>query len=593
VRRFLVTTALEETWPANDVSVLFLGEWCRLYERKQVWQDYNAVVAPYHWDDREKLHKDYLYLQTLYEELLSELTTKLNALHGVNHSVRYWRIITGPWLGYFVQMLFDRWTMLRQVVRENDISGVRVLRRANKCLVANDMGDFISLFLGDAWNEMIYGQLLEWMDIPVEKINANDEVPATSTNVPNVSVKRKAKRALAQVVSYISGIYCRDDEYFFIASYLPIKQDLLLQLKLGQVPKLWRSVAAPITPVNHSMRRWQMSEPLNADDFAAIVRAMIPRHIPTAYLEGYQASLAVSENLPWPKCPRVIFTSNSFSADDIFKIWAAKKVEHGSLLVIGQHGGSYGMARWGFTEDHQIAISDQFLTWGWSQPGQKKITPIGNLKSFGKQGVWDKDGVALLVEMGVPRASYHMYSIPVAGQWLDYFEEQVRFVQALPEDLRDNVVVRLYSQDYGWSQKQRWQESFTKIQLDEGIQPMASLIKKSRLYISTYNATTYLESMSLNIPTIMFWNPKHWELRDSAIPFFERLKAAGIFHESPEDAARQMAVVWDDVSGWWESATVQSVRQEFCERYAHIPEKPLQVLEKLFREIADTHHAYV
>jgi putative transferase (TIGR04331 family) len=490
-------------------------------------------------------------------------------------------------------MLFDRWTMLRQVVRENDISGVRVLRRANKCLVANDMGDFISLFLGDAWNEMIYGQLLEWMDIPVEKINANDEGSAASTNVPNVSFKRKAKRALAQVVSYISGICCQDNEYFFISSYLPLKQDLLLQLKLGQIPKLWRPVAPPSIQVNRSMRQWQMPEPKNADDFPAIVRAMIARHIPTVYLEGYRELLAVTEKLPWPKRPKAIFTSNSFSSDDMFKIWAAEKVENGSPLIIGQHGGNYGMALWSFFEEHQVAISDRFLTWGWSRRKQKKITPVGNFKGFGKLGVWDKAGVALLVEMTMPRNSYDMYSAPVAGQWLVYLEEQVRFVQALPEALRDNVLVRLYSSDYGWSQKQRWLEYFPTIQLDEGIQPMASLVKKSRLYVTTYNATTYLESMSLNIPTIMFWNPKHWELRDSAIPFFERLKAAGIFHESPEDAARQMAVVWDDVSGWWESATVQSVRQEFCERYAHIPEKPLQVLEKLFREIADTHHAYV
>ncbi len=115
------------------------------------------------------------------------------------------------------------------------------------------------------------------------------------------------------------------------------------------------------------------------------------------------------------------------------------------------------------------------------------------------------------------------------------------------------------------------------------------LVKKSRLYISSYNATTYLESMSLNIPTIMFWNLKHWELRDSATPFFEKLKAAGIFHESPEDAARQMTSVWDDVSGWWDSAAVQSVRQEFCDHYAHISDKPLEAMEKLFREISDTH----
>lgn len=594
VSRFLVTTALEDTWPADDTPVLFLGEWGRLYDRKPEWEKRDAVVAPYHWDDRAKLHNDYLYLQALYEDLLNELATKLNAAHCVNHSLRYWRIIIGPWLGYFIQMLFDRWSMLRQVVRDNDISGVRVLQRKEDQLVPNGMAAFSTMFVGDVWNELIYAQILELMGITVERIDATNSEHTSPGNAHTANPKRRLKHRLAQVASQISGVLCRDNEYFFISSYLGVKQDMLLQAKLGQIPKLWRSVAVPITSVDLAARQWQLPTPKNSDDFPALVRTLIPRHIPTAYLEGYQDLVTLAANLPWPKRPKAIFTSNAFNADDVFKAWAADKIERGVPLLIGQHGGNYGMASWSFEEDHQIAIADRFLTWGWCQSEQNKITPVGNFKGFGKSVVADKAGIALLVEMTMPRHSYHMYSVPVAaGQWLDYFEDQCRFVQGLPEGLRDQLLVRLYSQDYGCSQRQRWQAHFPNVQLDEGAQPMMSLLKKTRLYISTYNATTYLESMSLNFPTIMFWNPKHWELRDSAIPYFEQLKAVGIFHDTPESAARQMAAVWDDVSGWWESAAVQSVRREFCERYAHIPDNPLELMGKLFREIADTHHAYV
>lgn len=591
VKRVLVTTALEETWPADDTPVLFLGEWCRLYSRKATWEKRDAVVAPYHWDDREKLHNDYLYLQGLYEELLVELATKLNEIHGVNHSVRYWRIIVGPWLGYFIQMLFDRWAMLQQVVRNNDISGVRVLQRKEGQLVPNDMADFVPLFLSDTWNESIYGQILDWMKIPAERIDATHSEHASPRNDDTINPLRRLKRSLAQLASYTSGLLCRDNEFFFISSYLGVKQDLRLQLKLGQIPKLWRPVAVPIVQVDLAARQWQLPT-LNSADFPSLVRRLIPKQIPTAYLEGYRNLANLTSNLPWPKRSKAIFTSNSFNADDVFKCWAAGKVEIGAPLVIGQHGGNYGMALWGFTEDHQIAIADRYLTWGWSEPNQSKITPVGNFKGFGKSCAIHKTGVALLVAMVLPRYSYHMYSVPVAaGQWQSYFDDQCRFVQALPEGLRDQLLIRLFPQDWGYYQKQRWQDRFPDIQLDEGVQPMAALMKNTRLYISTYNSTTYLESMSLNFPTLMFWNTKHWELRDSALPFFEKLKSVGIFHDTPESAARQMAEVWDDVAGWWQSAAVQLVRSEFCERYAHTPEKPIDDMEKLFREIAITTHA--
>lgn len=46
VKRLLVTTALEETWDTND-SMLFLGEWCKRYSRRDVWQAINYEALPY------------------------------------------------------------------------------------------------------------------------------------------------------------------------------------------------------------------------------------------------------------------------------------------------------------------------------------------------------------------------------------------------------------------------------------------------------------------------------------------------------------------------------------------------------------------
>ncbi|HQT25710.1 MAG TPA: hypothetical protein PLK99_03830, partial [Burkholderiales bacterium] len=87
MKRFLITTALEETWK-DDGPVLFLGEWCMLHERRDRWSAMNAEVLPYHWDDRKKLHDDYLYLKEFHERLLKDLACQLNRIHGLDHSLR-------------------------------------------------------------------------------------------------------------------------------------------------------------------------------------------------------------------------------------------------------------------------------------------------------------------------------------------------------------------------------------------------------------------------------------------------------------------------------------------------------------------------
>ncbi|MBI5329717.1 MAG: transferase [Betaproteobacteria bacterium] len=600
VSRALVTTALEETWPENDAPVLFLGEWCRLFNRQSKWAGLDATVAPYHWDDRDKLCRDYLYLQKAYESSLRALADQLNQSHGMHYSLRYWRILAGPWLGYFIQMLFDRWFMLRVAINSYEISGARIIDRNPGELVPNDMTDWTyphprhqgHLFTGDNWNELICGQILEWMDIPVERIPAQTKQEELSPAPPSISTRRKIGALLSRVL----GVFSRPDEHFFISTYLGQRSDIFLQLRLGQVPKLWGSAPAPLAKVDPDARNWHLAisgmppHPVAADDFVALLGIMIPRHIPTVYLEGYGKLVSTAESLPWPKRPKAIFDSNSWNSDEVFKAWAATRVEScGSSLFIGQHGGNYGMALWNFNEDHQIAISDRFLTWGWEAAGQEKVTPVGNFKDFDRYITPDPRGVALIVENAFPRYSYHMYSVPVAaGQWQAYFEDQRRFIDALPDALRAGVLVRLYSQDYGHQQAERWRQHFPQLALDDGRQPMSALLQKTRIYISTYNATTYLESLTLDFPTIIFWNPAHWELREDAKPYFEQLKAVGVFHETPEDAARQMARIWDDVEGWWKSEAVQSARRAFCHRYAKKPDDMLGQLETLFRSVGST-----
>src|SRR5436190_19598634 len=105
---FLVTTADQRYWN-KDQPTLFLGEWCKVYDQKHVWSQMNSQVLPYHWDDRDRLYRDYLHLQEVYERYLQRLAERMNEVHQVDHSLRYWRILIGPWLFYFIQVLYDRY----------------------------------------------------------------------------------------------------------------------------------------------------------------------------------------------------------------------------------------------------------------------------------------------------------------------------------------------------------------------------------------------------------------------------------------------------------------------------------------------------
>jgi putative transferase (TIGR04331 family) len=576
----LITTALQETFPkgANE-KVFFLGEWCKVYNKKSIWKGFDSQTIPYHWNDRKKLYADYQDVQVIYEKILLELSNKLNKIHQVNYSLRYWRILIGPWLGYFIQTLFDRWFMLKVAFDNDRKYHCYIVKRASLSTVPNNMDHFTKQLATDDWNEAIYGQLIERCWAKKVKITWVNKVNQTvQTFIKKKSIKEYIRE---KVFPFLSKIFLKHNNYFFISTYLPLKTELKLQIRLGQVPNLWMTQPSPAERPCAKQRKWKLNIE-GGGDFIKALQEMIPMHIPTSYLEGYSALNLAARNLPWPKKPKSIFTSNAFSGDDLFKVWAAKNTENGIPLIIGQHGGNYGMNKFLFSEEHQLKISDKWLSWGWYSKNKKNIIPIGILKSFGNEVSYNPKGYALMVEMIRPRYSYTIDPFPVAGQFLDYFKDQETFLSSLPIELRQQVLLRLNRNDLDWNQVDRWQDSMPEVNIDLGLNDIRQKIKKCRLYIATYNATTHLETLSWNVPTIMFWNPKHWELNEQAKPYFEMLVKEGIFHTTPKSAANKMIEIWDDVDGWWYSDNIQKARKVFIKQYAYLPEDPLSSLQNLF-----------
>jgi putative transferase (TIGR04331 family) len=97
-------------------------------------------------------------------------------------------------------------------------------------------------------------------------------------------------------------------------------------------------------------------------------------------------------------------------------------------------------------------------------------------------------------------------------------------------------------------------------------------MNQSRIYIATYNATTFLETFTLNFPTIVFWNPVHWELNQKADGLFLKLEECGVFHKSPDSAALKLIEIWDNVDDWWESEKVQLALSLFITEFCKKPE---------------------
>jgi putative transferase (TIGR04331 family) len=270
--------------------------------------------------------------------------------------------------------------------------------------------------------------------------------------------------------------------------------------------------------------------------------------------------------------------------DDPVKAYASQKIEDGSVLVYGQHGGGYGTAKLNVDEEHEVCIADRYLSMGWVNNQNPKIIPMSHFR-FRKKwpGPFNKKNDLLLVTLDASRYSFRGCT-ESALDMKKYLRDAFLCVDSLSAVAQRSVVVRLAQNEKGWFHASRWQDRFPKIIIEHGSQDIYRLMKNSRMVISTYNQTTILETLAFNIPSVLFCDLQQTPLRDTAVPFYAQLKQVGIFHDTPESAAKHINEVWNDVDSWWFSESVQNAVTEFTHHYCRRVSSIVPKIRTVFKE---------
>ncbi len=108
------------------------------------------------------------------------------------------------------------------------------------------MNDFIKLFTEDNWNHEIFGIILKQYTKTNCIIQKPSHVEYTGSLSKKQSIKRYTKKQTRSFLSKIASTFKRDTDMFLINTYLPLYLEILLQIKLGQVPQLWKSNITPV-----------------------------------------------------------------------------------------------------------------------------------------------------------------------------------------------------------------------------------------------------------------------------------------------------------------------------------------------------------
>ncbi len=574
---FLATTALSEFWD-KEKEILFLGEWCLRYDMRGDWEGLNLKIMDYPWDSPAAYNEAKDSCGKVYEDMLVGLAKSLNKIHGVNYSNRYWKIIIGPWLVHYIHALYDRYICIKTALELNP--NLETLSLSQESFMTPiDLADFKLQSTGDLYNLQLYSQIIKLMgySMPEKPYTIKSKKASERNQSSYKRIRPRVKELLKKYESVFNKIGGRISPVLMGQMYIS-KSDIF-KICLKSRFKIW-----PLFPIElnissshikKDVREELLNLPVvdNGNFFQKIVIQTLPRNFPIAYMEGYSTIRdSILRTFVGPS--KAIVDSVGWFLNEPFKVLAAEKSESGTILLGVQHGGVWGIAQDVPGEEHEVSITDFFFSWGWKREGCEKVRPMPNPKisHLKRRSIHRKipdNGPILHLSTIFPRYLELFRSVPMGPQVMNYLENQFAFIKSLPPKIRQMMIIRPHMKNiYGWQQCQRFNELFPNVKIDDYSKSFHERIEMCRLVVCSDNQTTFLESMAFNVPTLLFIDPAQWKIRADAAPYYQKLERVGILSWGPKKAALKVAEIYDDTTAWWSSNEIQSVREEFVNRFA-------------------------
>jgi putative transferase (TIGR04331 family) len=558
----LVTTALEETW-GKDEEIIFLGEWCRVYGRRNVWGDRDHSVTKFHWDDRLKLATDEAALKLLKEKLLVVLAMQLNKLHSIDKSIEYWRVVLSPWLVSYVAVIWDRWENIRITLDKNSNLNTYALSGEFMPNPPKDYSSYIEMILTDRWNHYLFLDIIGKLgDGRVSIIRNTCDSPFDRDNKEIIFPKylNGLKWLLIKLIDRLSVVFSRRNSFLFINPYFPVKKQLELLVRLGDVPTLNISLFNDAAAETHKADlpwRKKLSLGLSSDnDFEDFIASRIFLDMPSAYLEDFFRIRRKALSLKIQ--PKVIATANAHWSNELFKVWIAEQRGSNKKLVIMEHGGAIPPKF--DSMDFEDAIAD--IRTSWCRPFLNKHVQLPSNKLLGSLvASQDKAKFCTLIGFENPRYLYRATAGQLAGQYLVGFEKNCALYELLNSEVKLNFKIKPY-QEMGWSLSSRYRDRLNKNVIHENPN-LKIVIRESKLLICTYPNTTFSEAMYSGRPTLLYYPMQLWETKSEFDELLFALREANILFEDPHKIASHINQIWFDPDKWWISERVQKAKDLF------------------------------
>ena len=563
----------------NDKN-FFLGKWFVNCLSKDQKKNINFSYFDTENFNFENETKKLNYTKKISKDILNEIIPVLNQLNGVKWKYKIWNIFLGHWLHHFVAVVLDRINLVKPLFKSNINYEEQLSIGKNASLASYNLRDFTRNAGLIEWNEKFISRIIYL--ISTNNFNNDESLLNSKKNFKskkeNFFTIIKYNCSIA-ILKFLEKILCKENNYLFYNSYIKNKSKLFkIIVRLGDFPFLYsfpffnkRKIKKGI---DLNLRKKFKINFDSVDLDLKIVKFLLIECLPTIYLEGFKLQKELADNSHLPKKTKVVFTSAVYD-DETFKFWLADKMNSGTKLAHGQHGGgAYFILKELFWETFEFEISNKYFNWGARKNNLNPIN-IGNYlldtknenKNINSQKFLVVFAASDLFKRSALIWDYYHYMTDGADQTQTFFDN-INFSSVNELNLRlhpqDRLRRELQYSNFIEFKNNKINKVNYKSRFDK-------LVKKHSLIIFTYLSTEFFKMMALNKPCLVLINKKNIDNLFNAVAKkdFEKLIDVGILHTNGLSLANKLNLISNNIENWWNNKEIIKAKDEFCKNYSN------------------------
>ncbi|WP_245667211.1 hypothetical protein [Leptospira tipperaryensis] len=284
---------------------------------------------------------------------------------------------------------------------------------------------------------------------------------------------------------------------------------------------------------------------------------------------------------------KFLFSSGDGDTFSTYLIASAKG--NGFKIIKAQHGGHYGYYRDNRPAlDIELPSTDIFLTWGWTK--MHSGAQLEKIESIPMPSPWlserklywkgrkidDRRKYDLL---WMPQMMKRFVGAPQGASSIrrDVIQDFSKFMISMARGIREKNL-KAFIKPYNATTVALLQKTYQTIEnegsncitvsnsFDKGL--TRELLQDCSIVLWDQPGTGFLECLSCEIPTLVYWDRLYCEEEEWTKSDFELLENYGIIHRSISSLLEEATLLLKDPTAWMENKDRKFVVDSFCRKYA-------------------------